>query len=49
MDFSGIKTYEYVHNEITSYCSKSKNNHEDDYEEEADVVVTAMNEILSDK
>lgn len=46
---SGKKTYEQVQNEITSYYSKNKDNHEDDYEEEADEVATAIYEILSDR
>lgn len=45
----GKKTYEQVQNEITSYYSKNKDNHEDDDEEEADEVATAIYEILSDK
>lgn len=46
---SGKKTYKQVQNEITSYYSKNKDNHEDDDEEEADEVATAIYEILSDK
>ena len=45
----GRKSYEQVQNEITSYYSKNKDNHEDDDEEEADEVATAIYEILSDK
>ena len=45
----GKKTYQEVRNEITSYYSKNKDNHEDDNEEEADEVSTAIYEILSDK
>lgn len=43
---NGKKTYEQVRNEITSYYSKYKDNHD---EEEADEVATAIYEILSDK
>ena len=46
---SGKKTYVQVQNEITSYYSKNKDNHEDNDEEEADEVATAIYEILSDK
>ena len=45
----GKKTYQEVQNEITSYYSKNKDNHDDDNEEEADEVATAIYEILSDK
>lgn len=46
---NGKKTYEQVQNEITSYYSMNKDNHDDDDEEEADEVATAIYEILSDK
>ncbi len=46
---SGKKTYKQVQNEITSYYSKNKDNHEDNDEEEADEVATAIYEILSNK
>ncbi len=45
----GKKTYQEVKQEITSYYSKNKDNYEDDDEEEADEVATAIYEILSDK
>ena len=45
----GKKTYQDVHNEITSYYIKNKDNHDDDDEEEADEVSTAIYDILSDK
>ncbi len=45
----GEKTYQQVQNEIISYYSKNKDNHNDYDEEEADEVATAIYEILSDK
>lgn len=45
----GKKSYNQVQNEITSYYVKNKDNHDDDDEEEADIVATAIYEILSDK
>lgn len=44
----GKKTYKEVQEAITSYYTKNINNHDDDDEEEADVVSTAIYEILSD-
>ena len=45
---NGKKTYKQVKEEITSYYSKNKDNHEDDDEEEADEVATSIYEILND-
>lgn len=44
----GKKTYKQVQDAITSYYAKNIDNHEDDDEEEADEVATAIYEILSD-
>lgn len=44
----GLKTYKEVQEAITSYYTKNINNHYVDDEEEADVVSTAIYEILSD-
>ena len=46
---NGLKSYNQVQEAITSYYSKNSDNHYDDDEEEADVVSTAIYEILSDK
>ena len=43
------KTYNEVQKEITTYYKKNKDNHDDDLEEEADLVATAIYEILSDR
>ncbi len=44
----GKKTYKQVQDTITSYYAKNINNHNDDNEEEADKVATAIYEILND-
>lgn len=46
---SGKKTYNQVQEEITSYYKINQDNHDDDDEEEADVVATAIYEILNNK
>ena len=46
---NGKKTYQQVQDEITSYYRKNVDNHEDDDEEEADEVATAIYEILNNK
>lgn len=43
------RTYSQVRSEITSYYSKNKDNHNDDDVEEADIVSTAIYEILGDE
>lgn len=45
----GGKNYYQVQDEITLYYIKNKDNHTDDDEEEADIVATAIYEILNDK
>lgn len=45
----GKKTYKQVQMEITSYYKENQDNHEDDDQEEADEVATAIYEILSNK
>lgn len=45
----GKKEYEEVKEAITAYYKKNEDNHEDDDEEEADVVSTAIYEILNNK
>ena len=46
---SGKKTYNQDQEEITSYYKINQDNHDDDDEEEADVVATAIYEILNNK
>ena len=46
---NGKKTFKQVQEEITSYYAKNRDNHDDDCEEEADEVATAIYEILNDK
>ena len=46
---NGKKTYNQVQEEITSYYKKNQDNHDDDGEEEADEVATAIYEILNNK
>lgn len=45
----GRKTYSQVYDEITNYYHKNSTNHEDDREEEADSVSTAIYSILDDQ
>lgn len=45
----GKKTYKQVQMEITTYYKENQDNHEDDDQEEADEVATAVYEILSNK